>query len=200
MWDEGGSADTDELEWSELTTEQQSAATALGYNQQIWDQDESGASVAASYVSVDNDYIFLAPASNTWVSRYMILYFAAALCFVFVGIIDFCRAPSNALFHINMILPGLFGLASAMLLEKHRLASNVLNLISVHFFLFEGLNICRVRFQLNVPNQRKGANNAEAMPLTSDLWWVPTVLVLADVCFVAGAVMDVVLSYFYLGL
>jgi len=40
LWNDGEEPETSELDWDELTGEQQRAATALGYTQAKWDADD----------------------------------------------------------------------------------------------------------------------------------------------------------------
>lgn len=41
LWDEDGKADTEDLDWEELSHEQRKAAEALGYHPKLWnDGDE----------------------------------------------------------------------------------------------------------------------------------------------------------------
>ena len=205
-WNEGDSVESEDSDWTELTPEQQKAATFLGYNQALWDNAPTSAILTSAYVSVDDDYIFKVSTrreEEVWVSRYMILYFSAALCFVLMGLIDWIR--ERKWFHIFMILAGLFGLISAMLVEKDRTASNACNLISVHFFFLEGLHIMWYHFQ---SRKRSKASSDEEMEhaqgatgretsIMSGLWWIPPLVMSADVFFVLGAFLDVILSYFY---
>ena len=208
-WNNGESVDSEELDWDELSAEEQQALVYLGYNQELWDNTPSTAMSSSAYESVDDDYIFKVSTSReeeVWVSRYMILYFAAALSFVLMGLIDWIRERNW--FHILMIMAGLFGLVSAMLLEKDRTASNACNLISVHFFFFEGLHIVWHRFEsrkrLKSGNHEVSEEAAEGQgssthetSIMSGLWWIPPLLIAADIFFVVGALLDVILSYFY---
>lgn len=40
IWDRGGKAPTEDLDWDELSKEQQEAAKVLGYNKEKWDSDD----------------------------------------------------------------------------------------------------------------------------------------------------------------
>ena len=212
IWDNELAAPTDDMEWTELSPDQQAAAVTLGYDQALWDNEPETSAMASSaaYVSEDDDYVFLvSSARDVWVSRYMILYFAAALCFVLVGWIDWYR--ERKAFHMFMILAGLFGLISSMLVEKDRTASTACNLVSVHFFFLEGLNLVWYRIR----KRRRASKNDEenqveedleeeveegtgrSTSIMSGLWWISPLEITADSFFFVGAFMDVVLSYFY---
>lgn len=124
----------------------------------------------------DDDYIF-AVRTDVWVSEYQILYFVAALCFVVVGVIDLLN-KQGAITGGLMILAGLFGLVSAVLVERSLAASNLFDSISVHLFLLEAVQIMLSR-----------------LPETySPL--LKSIVFAGDCCFVIGALGDVVLSYF----
>jgi hypothetical protein len=40
IWDRDGKAPTEDLDWDELSKEQQEAAKVLGYNKEKWDSDD----------------------------------------------------------------------------------------------------------------------------------------------------------------
>ncbi|KAL7528550.1 hypothetical protein ACHAWF_002604 [Thalassiosira exigua] len=145
----------------------------------------TGAVLAAeqdNYVSYDDDFVFLVGnTADVWVSRYQIVYFFAALNFVFVGLIDLY--VERCLFHVCMILAGTFGLISAVFVEESMRASNVLNLISVHLFLLEG-------FALFGQHKRAPVSAGSGTGLKR-------VVLLGDAQFILGAFFDVILSYFY---
>lgn len=193
-----GNSHTDALTWSQLSEDERVAASSVGYSQRMWDVE--------SYTDAlsDDDNVFYVSSSNTWVSRYMIIYFAAALCFCMMGIVDWIR--EGRFFHVCMVLAGIFGLVSSMLVESNEVASNIFNLVSVHFFLLEGVNIIRGRIQ-NLSQQRQGDSHkypgtlALQLPSAAEaakpLWWIPKTLWAAEILFVFGALIDCILSYFY---
>jgi hypothetical protein len=202
-WDNGKPVETSEMPWKDLSLEQQEAALTLGFYQAAWDNvaDHQASTIATNtYVSTDDDYVFFVPSRQAYVSRYMILYFAAALCFVVTGTIDYLR--DRKLFHLCMILGGLSGLVSAMLIERDRTASMVMNLISVHLFLLDGLIVVKKRIQSLRQKPLKECLDEDEISvpdttLLSGLWWIPTLHITADFFFVIGALMDVILSYLY---
>ncbi|KAL7474578.1 hypothetical protein ACHAW6_000549, partial [Cyclotella cf. meneghiniana] len=114
------------------------------------------------------------------VSEYQVLYFFAALCFVFTGILDL--AVEKAPLHVLMILAGSFGVASAVFVEDVRLSNN-LNAVSVHLFLFEGVGL------LSKVRDRE---------LLEEGKWTKRLMIFAGSEFLLGAIIDVMLSYFYL--
>jgi hypothetical protein len=102
----------------------------------------------------------------------MLIYFSAALCFVFAGILDFVYKPGCL--GACMILAGLFGLASAVLVEEDEWLSIVFNSVSVHLFALEAIQVCY--WQESFPGL--------------DLWFQ-----LASYFFLVGTLIDVGLSY-----
>jgi hypothetical protein len=184
IWDSGGLSDTEELYWDELSPSQQHAAALLGYDQYSWDEVDptTGESISSGdeYVSYDDDYVFQVAATGTWVSRYMILYFVAALCFVFVGALDLIREKHA--FHILMIIAGLTGVASAMLVEKDVQVSNILDCISVHFFFLEATTLFG-------SHRRAAISTTNTTPKLAIL-----ALAFADLNFVLGSLIDVIVS------
>jgi hypothetical protein len=91
----------------------------------------------------------------------------------------FDLAREKALFHLLVILAGLFGILSAVYLEENLNLSNILDCISVHLFLLEG-----------VLSVKRGLTDHDS--------WYKILIIFADSEFICGAVIDVVLSYFYL--
>ena len=156
----------------------------MGFDRYSWDKiDPSNpnavvASVDDDYISYDDDYVFLVGSSQTWVSRYMILYFCAAMCFVYVGVLDLIGEKN--LFHVLMILAGAFGVVAAMLVEKDVYLSNVFSSVSVHFFLLEALTLF-------------GSHKRQRIDVGKTLW-LRYSLSFADVLFGVGALLDVIVS------
>lgn len=127
-----------------------------------------------------DDYVFpVRPEADVWVTSYQLIYFVAAYCFVMVGVIDLCNGAGIVTGGL-MLLAGLTGLASAALVEKDEHISNILNAASVHLFLLEGIQI----MFSHVPASYNGC--------------VKCFLLLGDTSFVAGSVIDVALSYFWI--
>ena len=83
-----------------------------------------------------------------------------------------------------MILAGSFGLMSSIYIEANIELSNVFNCVSVHLFLFEALYIFG-------DHKRSGVSIKTAS-------WIKRTLMLGDLEFVVGALLDVILSYMYL--
>jgi hypothetical protein len=180
LWDMGGLAWSDEFWWDELTPEARAAAAILGYNEESWN---NGGDPAADYVSADDDYVFQVGNSDVWVSQYQIIYFFAALSFVLVGFLDLFR--EKHWFHILMILAGFFGLLSSIYVEYNVYYSNIFSSVSVHFFVFEALTLF-------------GEHNARRESARDVPNWMKNLAMLGDLEFILGALIDVVLSYFYL--
>ena len=100
-----------------------------------------------------------------------------ALGWVFVGLIDWYN--KRHWFHIFLVLAGIFGLVSALLRLENEKGSEILNSLSVHCFLLEGISLLR--------QDRK-------LPKSD----YTCTLKFANLCFFVGALIDVVLSYVYL--
>eukprot|EP00545_Synedropsis_sp_CCMP1620_P003228 CAMPEP_0119015270 /NCGR_PEP_ID=MMETSP1176-20130426/10725_1 /TAXON_ID=265551 /ORGANISM="Synedropsis recta cf, Strain CCMP1620" /LENGTH=283 /DNA_ID=CAMNT_0006968549 /DNA_START=54 /DNA_END=905 /DNA_ORIENTATION=- len=117
----------------------------------------------------EDDYIF--QVNDAWVTRYMMFYFAAAMCFLATGLLSWWS--DREWFSIMMIIAASFGIASSMLIVKNEWLSIVFNSVSVHLFALEAFTILATR--------------------RAKYRW----LFAADIFFMAGNVMDVVLSYFH---
>lgn len=184
MWDSGGFSYVKDLWFDELTPDQQEAAKMLGYDEYTWNEVDplTGESTATGddYVSYDDDYVFEVKSTGTFVSRYMILYFSAALCFVFVGVLDLIR--EKRAFHLLMIIAGGNGVVSAMLEEKNIHVSNILNSVSVHFFLLEAFTLFGEHRRAAISTADAGSN------------FVKGAIAIADGNFLLGSLVDVVVS------
>jgi len=121
-----------------------------------------------------DDYVFLTPNSDYWVSKYQILYFLAALGFVFVGILDLFIYPK--FLGVCMILAGSFGVISAIFVESDEDLSNIFNMVSVHLFCLEAVAIFYKR---------------------SFFGGLKVLLRIGDFFFIAGTLVDVILSWLY---
>ena len=177
-WDMDGVAFSDNFYWDELSEELKEAAALLGYNKESWDNEE----LASAYISYDDDYILQVGTSDVWISEYQIYYFFASLSFVFVGLFDLIR--ERRIFHLLMILAGLFGVVSAVYVEEDIHLSNVFNCISVSLFLCEGITLF-------------GAHKRSALT-SGAAKWMKRAVMLGDFEFIVGALLDVILSFFYL--
>ena len=111
---------------------------------------------------------------DVWVTYYQVIYFAAALAFVFTGMIDIFY--KGFLFGATMLLAGVFGLVSAMYIEVDEDLSDIFNLVSVHLFALEAVQLLLYR------QSYPGLN-----------FW----LRLGDISFFVASTMDVALSYAY---
>jgi len=183
LWDSDGVSWSDDEDWDDLPLEAQEAAALLGYDKCSWDgiDPTTGAALKSSdddFVSYDDDYLFqVGPAdADVWVSKYQILYFFAALCFLIVGILDLIRERHS--FHLLMICAGLFGVLSAVYVEEDIRLSNILSAVSVHFFLLEGVTLF-------------GQHKRSAITVEAD-GWVTSTIMYGDLFFALGALIDVI--------
>ena len=183
LWDYNGTAWSDEIFWDDLSSEAQEAASVLGYNQASWDASGDAnlesllIAAGGTYVSTDDDYVFEVGTSNIQVSEYQILYFFASLCFLLLGVVDLAR--EKAPFHLLMILAGIFGVASSVYIEEDIHLSNILDCVSVHLFLFEGISLLFKDRQRELFDEEK---------------WTKWAFIFADSQFLLGAIIDVVVS------
>jgi uncharacterized membrane protein SirB2 len=183
LWDNSGTAWSDSKYWSELPPEAQEAAAVFGYDEASWNAGGDAQLEAllreagGEYVSNDDDYLFPVASTDIWVSQYQILYFFAALCFIFTGILDLAR--EKAPFHLLMTLAGAFGVASAVFVEEDVRLSNIFDAVSVHLFLFEGVGLLSISGDLD---------------LSEDGKWTKRLMTFANSEFVLGAILDVMVS------
>lgn len=184
LWDSvNGTTWSEDVFWDELPDEAQKAAAVFGYNEASWnangDANLESLLIAAGgkYVSSDDDYLFEVGPSNFQVSEYQVLYFFASSCFLLLGLIDLAR--EQAPFHLLMVLAGAFGVASAVFIEEDIHLSNILDCISVHLFLFEGIGLL---------------SNSRHRELVHQEKWTKWSIIFADSQFLLGAILDVVVS------
>ena len=106
-----------------------------------------------------------------------------AVSFIVVGGVDYYNTSKKL--HILLILAGFFGTISATTSETNLQASLVCNLLSVHFYLLESLQwIYGHVFQTHLS---KDDSRTKSLLLAE----------MGDFCFMLGAFMDVILSYYY---
>jgi hypothetical protein len=144
----------------------------------------------------DDDYYLFATKNGVWVSKYQILYFVAALCFVVSGVVDFIQ-KQGSLLSVIFILAGCFGLVSAMLVEEYEYLSAVFDSVSAHLFMVEalGLFMYHRHIEVMIANGAAASASKHQQVLMSRVYCL---LRLADGSFIAGTWMDVVLSYCYI--
>lgn len=112
-----------------------------------------------------------------------LLKIVGAISFIVVGGVDFYNTAKKL--HILLILAGFFGTISAATSETNLQASLVCNLLSVHFYLLESLQwIYGHVFQTKLD---KDDSRTKSLLLAE----------IGDFCFMLGAFMDVILSYYY---
>jgi len=101
---------------------------------------------------VDDDYVWQTPRSHVWVSEYMMLFFAAALCFVLVGALEYAALhvrhgdgdeikKRHRFLGVFLILAGCFGVLASLYTEKDEDLSNIFDFISVVMFLLEAIQV-----------------------------------------------------------
>ena len=173
LWDDplgiGLKASSDGSSWVDLTPEQQQAAALVGYDQQSWDAPPTDSDV---YDVLDDDTLIYTK-SGWWIGRYTAIYFSASFCFVVSGFVDFFR--EKHFFHIFMALGGVTGCISAIFMYNNDLLSSMFDATSVHMFLFEAIKMFFEEDSL--------AEDAAK--------WMKWSLMLADLEFLLGAIIDV---------
>jgi hypothetical protein len=167
-----------------------------GYPAAMDDEYGSGGNtLAPAGANEDDDYYLFATKSGVWVSRYQIVYFVAALCFVLSGGLDFIHKPWWIL-SLIFILAGICGLVSAMLVEEYEYLSEVFNSISVHLFMVEavGLFLHHRHAEILAKDGATATWPKQQQVLMSRLHCLVR---WGDVSFITGTCMDVILSYSY---
>lgn len=180
-WDSGGPVPESDLWWDCLSAEQMEAAMVLGYNQAEWDGVEEGEiEEDTSTASIEeSEYgAYTAPADPYAADdrRYTLLYIFASLCFVIVGILNLMMLKK--LYPVLFVVAGLFGFISALYVTRNVRYSNIFNSVSIHFFFLEAIALMWNR-------------------VNGEKQWIAA-LVVADVAFLVGSIIELVLSYFYI--
>lgn len=187
--------------WLTKTKAKQTTATTEDYYYAAHDDDDDDYESAAETLEYnDDDYYVFATKNGTWVSKYQIIYFVAALCFVVSGAVDFIHGstPGLRLLSFIFIMAGGFGIFSAMFVEEYEYLSNVFNSVSVHLFMVEAIGLfLRHRHTEQIAN---GAAAAAASTKQQQLLLsrLHCFVRLGDVSWIAGTCMDVILSYCYI--
>ena len=120
--------------------------------------------------STDDDFMY----QTTGITQYQTIYFFAAFSFVMSGIFDLIE--EKAPFHVLMILAGAFGVAAAVFVESDVQLSNILDGVSVHLFLLEGVLLLREICKQDLSEDHK-----------CYIYWI----LFAHAQFFAGSVLDV---------
>lgn len=137
-----------------------------------------------------------APGIEPYVSKYMILYFWAALGFMITGVIEIVlsrKAPFmvRSLYYM-MFIAASFGLVSAILTNKNPLWSNICNCISTNIWALEALLIILQRLTGSSDSDDYGEQNKICGWSIIKWFWV------ADVSFMFGTFGDAVTSWIYI--
>jgi len=162
----------------------------------------------------DQEVLETTTTTTAWVSRYQILYFAAAFCFLVTGSLEVLLAVTHGypwttkVLYGIMVLASLFGIGSSMLVEWDSHLSSILNSVSVHLFALEAIFIAL----MNAEQENNDSNNNDeagesdgsistksqnqqrnpCCGISVNFWYR-----VGDLCFLIGTMMDVSLSYFY---
>ena len=153
----------------------------------------------------EDDYVWLpaaapqdAPWPESYVSKYQLLYFFAALGFIISGIIESVLARKSPLWiraiYYTMIVAATFGLVSAILTNKSPQWSAIASCVSVNLWAIESCII--------VGSRTKGFSEwsvSENYDSTENLfgWSIKNWLWIADISFMIGTWGDAITSWFY---
>lgn len=122
-----------DMKWEELSTEEQEAASVLGFTAELWDGNPVLQPIDTSVPPSGDSISRLSEnQSSIW-----IVYLLASICFIVVGCLDVLR--ELRVFHYIMVLGGIFGLLSAILVEISHPISTGFRCASVHLFLLESI-------------------------------------------------------------
>lgn len=133
-----------------------------------------------------------------YVSKYMLLYFWAAFGFLVTGVIEIKLAHNRKsplkilILYYLMMLAAMFGLASAILTNKHPLWSNICNCISVNLWALEALYIVLQR----VHGNHEAAEYDQSQGICG--WSIKMWFWVADISFLFGTSGDAITSWFYI--
>jgi hypothetical protein len=188
--DDGDSGGTDDGTMGTSTAAPTTGGYAAAYAGGGDDDDDGSTELAAE---ADDDYYLFATKNGVWVSKYQIIYFVAALCFVVSGVVDCMHKPGRWL-SVIFIVAGCFGLVSAMLVEEYEYLSAVFDSVSAHLFMVEAVGLFLYHRHIEIIAHGAAASTQQQL-LISRLYCL---LRLADGSFIAGTCMDVVLSYCYI--
>jgi hypothetical protein len=124
--------------------------------------------------NVLNDDTLIYTRSGWWVGWDTVVYFFASLSFVPTGFMGFFQ--EKHFFHICMVLGSVTGCISAIYVHNNGLMSSIFDFASVHIFLLEAIKMFFKEESL--------ANDAA-------MWMMKRSLMLADIEFLLGAIIDV---------
>lgn len=128
-----------------------------------------------------------------YVSKYMVVYFFAALGFLFTGAIEIVLARKARFFYrmlyYIMMIAAAFGVVSAILTHRNPLWSNITNCISCNLWALEGVVIAYQRVQR--VSEYEDYTRIYGIPVT---YW----FYVADFSFLIGTVGDAISSFFYI--
>ena len=136
-----------------------------------------------------------APGYEPYVSKYMLLYFWAALGFLITGVIEVILARKYfwyRMLYYLMIIAATLGMVSAVLTNKDPYWSNITNALSVHFWALEAIII--------VVQRCKGKSFADDYDDDAHIFGISITkwFYIADFSFLIGTLGDCGTSYFYI--
>jgi len=136
------------------------------------------------------------PGYESYVSRYMILYFFAALGFVITGVIELlqdrkCTIGTRVIYYL-MILAALCGWISAILTNRNAFWSNFFNLLSCTLWALDGITIVGQRFRgISEADDYEDGVRFCCMSIKAWFW-------IADISFLLGTLGDAITSWIYI--
>lgn len=139
-----------------------------------------------------------APFPESYVSKYMILYFFAALGFVFSGIIEAVLTRKSPFWirciYYVMILASCFGLVAAILTNKAPEWAAISSCVSVNLWALESIIIVLGRIR-GVSEFAEVANYDSTEQILG--WSISKWFWVADISFMIGTWGDAITAYFY---
>ena len=151
---------------------------------------------------VEDDVVFTVgenePAWSTEndVTTYQILYFWAAFGFLITGVIQVVLARRGpfifrALYYL-MMLAAMFGVVSAIIMNKDPMWSNITNCVSVNLWALEALAIIAQRLNLGgMVDESTDVLSIGGIDIKVWIW-------ISDISFMLGTFGDAIVSWFYL--
>jgi len=217
IWDSGSTPENMDLWWDCLSEEQREAATLLGYDEIEWNGDDDGGGRKKRRVrSLQQEQEHQQHQRQRQQQqhqhrqeqeydpedvKYTNLYIAAAISFILVGFLDCCIL--HKFYPLLFVIAGLFGLLSAIYTLRNPWYSVVFSSVSIHFFFLEAMALlwnC-----INGTGDGGGGGHYIGGDDGNDgkdggrsSGGRPKGFIVADVSFLIGSTIELVLSYFYL--
>jgi len=216
IWDSGSTPENMDLWWDCLSEEQREAATLLGYDEIEWNGgDDAGGGrrrrMRGRSLQQRQEHQNQRQENEQRQDhrqaqeydpedvKYKNLYIAAAISFIMVGFLDCCIL--RKFYPLLFVVAGVFGLLSAIYTLRNPWYSVIFSSVSIHFFFLEAMALLwncvngtgdgggGGHYLGGEGNDGKDGGRGGGRPKG---------LIVADVSFLIGSTIELVLSYFYL--